>query len=410
MTYSSYWLTNVRLETGYQYNNNETITGTDTAIFHLLVENGKFTKIVPQETVISDNVIKYDAQKWLLLPTFKEMHIHLDKTYYGGPWKAVTPAKSIFDRFAEEKELLPQLLPTAKDRAEKILNLLIGFGSTHVRTHVNIDPVVGLKNLEATLDALQTFSGKISHEIVAFPQHGLLQSGVESLVREALKHGATHVGGVDPHTVDGNIEKSLNTIIEMAVDTNSEIDIHIHDRDHLGLFTMNRLADLTEQARLHNKVTVSHAFGFAGIPDTKAAELAARFAQLGIEVTSTVPIGKLIMPIPLLKEKGVQVSLGTDSLTDHWSPFGNGDNLEKAGRLAELYGYADEWSLSQSLKFITGGKTPLDKQGKQVWPVVGDDADMNLVKASCSAEAVARRATREAVFYKGTLLSGSLSH
>ncbi len=408
MKHSSYWLTNVRLETGYQYKNG-LVVSTDTSIFHILIEDGKFAKIIPEATPINDDVIQYDAQKWLLLPTFKEMHIHIDKTYYGGPWKAVTPAKSIFERFAEEKELLPQLLPTAKERAEKILDLLIGFGSTHVRTHVNIDPVVGLKNLEASLEALASFSGKISPEIVAFPQHGLLHSGVESLVREALKNGATHVGGVDPHSVDGNIEKSLDTIIEMAVDTNSEVDIHIHDRDHLGLFTMNRLADLTEQAGLHYKVTVSHAFGFAGIPDIKAAELAERFAHLGIAVTTTVPIGKIIMPLPLLKEKGVQVSLGTDSLTDHWSPFGNGDNLEKAGRLAELYGYVDEWSLSQSLGFITGGKTPLNKQGKQVWPAVGDDADMNLVKASCTAEAVARRATREAVFYKGTLLSGSLS-
>lgn len=408
MTHSSYWLKNVRLETGYQFKD-DIVTGTNTSIFHILIENGKFAEIVPESTFISDDVIKYDARKSLMLPTFKEMHIHIDKTYYGGPWKAVTPAKNIFDRFAEEKELLPQLLPTAKERAMKILDLLIGFGSTHVRTHVNIDPVIGLKNLEASLEALASFSGKISHEIVAFPQHGLLHSGVASLVKEALTNGATHVGGVDPHSVDGNIEKSLNTIIEMAVDTNSEVDIHIHDRDHLGLFTMNRLADLTEQAGLHNKVTVSHAFGFAGVPDIKAAELAERFAHLGIAVTTTVPIGKLIMPIPLLTEKGVPVLLGTDSLTDHWSPFGNGDNLEKVGRLAELYGYVDEWSLSQSLRFATGGKTPLNKQGKQVWPIVGDDADMNLVKASCSAEAVARRATREAVFYKGTLLSGSLS-
>lgn len=32
---------------------------------------------------------------------------------------------------------------------------------------------------------------------MAFPQHGLLRSQVEPLMREALRMGATHVGGVD---------------------------------------------------------------------------------------------------------------------------------------------------------------------------------------------------------------------
>lgn len=30
-----------------------------------------------------------DAKGLLMLPVFKDMHIHLDKTFYGGPWKAV---------------------------------------------------------------------------------------------------------------------------------------------------------------------------------------------------------------------------------------------------------------------------------------------------------------------------------
>lgn len=407
MSHSSYWLTNVCLETGYQYENGKVI-GTETDIFHILIENSKIAEIVSSNTQLDNDFVRYDARKLLMLPTFKEMHIHIDKTYFGGPWKAVKPSASIFDKFEEERELLPKLLPTAKDRAEKMLDLLLGFGSTHVRTHCNIDPVIGLKNLEATMQALDSFTGKLSYEVVAFPQHGLLRSEATKLIRDAMRQGATLVGGVDPHTVDGNIDQSLNTIMDIAVEAKAGVDIHIHDRDHLGIHTMNRLADFTEQAGLKGKVTVSHAFGFAGVPEGIAVELAGRFAELGIGITSTVPIGKLIMPIPLLRDQNVKVELGTDSITDHWSPFGTGDNLEKAGRLAELYRYVDELSLSQSLGFITGGKTPLNKEGERLWPNVGDEASLNLVEATCSAEAVARRAKREAVFFKGNLVSGSL--
>ncbi|MBB4826231.1 cytosine/adenosine deaminase-related metal-dependent hydrolase [Sporosarcina luteola] len=407
MNQSSYWLTNVRLETGYHYEN-ERVVGTKTDLHHIKIENGNITEILTGPTPPADELFKLDAKEQLMLPAFREMHIHIDKTYYGGPWQAIKPSKGILDKFAEERELLPQLLPTAKDRAEKILDLLLGFGSTHVRTHCNIDPVVGLRNLEATMEALDSYSDKLSSEVVAFPQHGLLRSGVEQFMREALKQGATLVGGVDPYTVDEDIDKSLSMIFDIAVEANAGVDIHLHERDSLGIHTMHRLADFTEQAGLQGNVTVSHAFGFANVPTGKVVELAERFAELGIGITSTVPIGKLIMPIPLLHDKNVQVDLGTDSLTDHWSPFGTGDNLEKAGRLAELYGYVDELSLSQALGFITGGTTPLDKEGKQTWPVVGDEASWNLVHATCSAEAVARRANRGAVFFRGNLVAGSI--
>lgn len=61
----------------------------------------------------------------------------------------------------------------------------------------------------------------------------------------------------------------------------------------------------------------------------------------------------------------------------------------------------DEYSLSSALKYATGGITPLNQAGEQVWPKVGDDASMMLVDAACSAEAIARRATVESLFFKG---------
>ncbi|GGE68545.1 amidohydrolase family protein [Priestia taiwanensis] len=403
----AYWLLNVRLESSYHYENNR-VVATETELSHIRVEDGKIVEIVYGALPQTNNLPIIDTKGLLMLPSFKEMHIHIDKTYYGGPWKAVKPVTSIFGRIEEECELLPKQLPTAQERAEKMLAMMLGFGSTHIRTHCNIDPTIGLKNLEATMLALETFSGKLSHEVVAFPQHGLLRSDVSALVRQAMKQGATLVGGVDPATVDENIEKSLHTIMDIAVEADAGVDIHIHDRDSLGIFTMNRLADLTEEAGWQGRVTVSHAFGFANVQGGVAEELAERFAELDMTVTSTVPTGAITMPIPMLHEKGVNVELGNDSITDHWSPFGMGDNLELVGRLAEVYRYIDELSLSQALGFITGGKTPLNREGKRIWPNIGDQASVVFLPASCSAEAVARRTELQAVMYKGNVVAGEI--
>ncbi|MEK4914713.1 amidohydrolase family protein [Bacillus sp. FSL E2-8887] len=402
-----YWLTNVKLETGYTYEEAK-ISQTETEICSLLIEDGRIKRII-SGIAQEEGTLTFDANRLLVLPAFEEMHIHIDKTYYSGPWKACMPGENIFTRFNEEKTILPKQLATAQDRAENMLELLLRNGATNIRTHCNVDPVIGLRNLEATLAALGTYKDRLSGRIVAFPQHGLLRSNSMQLVKDAMRMGAQLVGGVDPATVDNDIEKSLHTIMDIAVEFNADVDIHLHDANNLGTFTMKRLASLTEEAGWQGRVTISHALGLGGVTDKEAEEVAERLAALKIDITSTVPIGKQVIPIPLLDRKGVKVSLGNDSITDHWSPFGTGDMLQKANRLAERFGWSDERSLGKALRFITGGKETLNNEGKRVWPNVGDEASFVLTNATCAAEAVARQTEKRVVMYKGNVVIGDLN-
>lgn len=406
MVMTLYWLTNVKLETGYTYEEAK-ISQTETGICSLLIEDGRIKRII-SGIAQEEGTLTFDANRLLVLPAFEEMHIHIDKTYYSGPWKACMPAENIFTRFNEEKTILPKQLATAQDRAENMLELLLRNGATNIRTHCNVDPVIGLRNLEATLAALGTYKDRLSGRIVAFPQHGLLRSNSMQLVKDAMRMGAQLVGGVDPATVDNDIEKSLHTIMDIAVEFNADVDIHLHDANNLGTFTMKRLASLTEEAGWQGRVTISHALGLGGVTDKEAEEVAERLAALKIDITSTVPIGKQVIPIPLLDKKGVKVSLGNDSITDHWSPFGTGDMLQKANRLAERFGWSDERSLGKALRFITGGKETLNNEGKRVWPNVGDEASFVLTNATCAAEAVARQTEKRVVMYKGNVVIGDL--
>ncbi|MGH0428928.1 amidohydrolase family protein [Bacillus hominis] len=401
-----YWLTNVLLESGYTYEEAE-ISRTETEMCSLLIEDERVKKII-SGTVREEGTLTFDANGLLVLPAFEEMHIHIDKTYYGGPWKACMPAENIFTRFNEEETILPKQLETAQHRAENMLELLLRNGATNIRTHCNVDPVIGLRNLEATLAALETYKDRLAGRIVAFPQHGLLRSNSVQLVKDAMRMGANLVGGVDPATVDNDIEKSLHTIMDIAVEFNADVDIHLHDANNLGTFTMKRLASLTEEAGWQGRVTISHALGLGGVTDKEAEEVAERLAALKIDITSTVPIGKQVIPIPLLDKKGVKVSLGNDSITDHWSPFGTGDMLQKANRLAERFGWSDERSLGKALRFITGGKETLNNEGKRVWPNVGDEASFVLTNATCVAEAVARQTEKCVVMHKGNVVIGNL--
>ncbi|MFJ7755713.1 amidohydrolase [Peribacillus muralis] len=405
---NSFWLKNARLECGYQKEDGR-VTGTMTDLFHLLIDDGKITRIVKAGEPIPNDVPAEDAEGLLVLPSFIEKHVHLDKTLMGDVWRACTPSSSVIERFENEKKVLPTIATSTQKRAETLLEVLLASGSTHVRTHVDIYPEVRLQNLEQVQVALKTYSNRLSSEIVAFAQHGLLRSNSVKLVREALRNGAGIVGAVDPATIDNDIEASLVQMMDLAVEANADVDLHLHDPGHLGTFTMKRLAALTKQAGWEGRVAISHAFGIGDVSRAEAYDLADILRDAGVSIVTSVPINRQMPPVDVLQERGVEVAVGNDNIFDVWSPLGNGDILERAGRLAERFKWVDEVSLSQALGYITGGKTPLDERGNQVWPKAGDAASLVLIDASCSAEAIARRSERRAVMYNGSIVSGSLS-
>ncbi len=249
---STFWITNALLESGFHYENNVAIE-TITEKVHILIDNGFITAIVAASTPLSDQLPKKDARNLLILPSFIEKHCHLDKTLIGDSWRSCRQVANRIERCNFEKNLLPTLATTTKERAEALLQVLVNAGSTHIRTHVDIYPEAGLHYLKAVQQALTTFDGRLSHEIVAFPQHGLLRTNSKVLVRAALREGANLVGGVDPAVIDGDIEASLQQMMDIAVEANVGIDLHLHDPSHLGIFTMRRLASTYRRCRLAGK-------------------------------------------------------------------------------------------------------------------------------------------------------------
>ncbi|WP_232492736.1 amidohydrolase [Novosphingobium kaempferiae] len=407
---ASFLLRNVLLETGYVREGAD-VVGTQTAKASVLVRDGKIAAILPAAAPAPMGTEVRDGQGMLLLPSFRDMHIHLDKTFYGGPW--VPPRKrkgGIRGQIELEQTLLPQLLPTLEERAGKLVDLLQSNGTTFARSQCNVDPVIGTKHVELLKHALDSRADGFGHEIVAFPQHGFVSANLIPTMRAAMAAGATHVGGIDPTTLDGGMEKSVDAMMQVAVDMKKGVDIHLHEPGASGIAAIRRIADTVErEPSLRGKVTLSHAFSMMSISDGEMADLAARLASLDMSVASTLPFGTRMMPIPILLDKGVKVYTGTDSVEDHWSVFGSGDVLEKAKLACQLYGWSDEYGISQSLKIATGGPTPLNAKGEQVWPRAGDAADMVLVPASCSAEAVARLTPRKVVMYAGNVVSGALA-
>ncbi|WP_409177893.1 amidohydrolase family protein [Brevibacillus fortis] len=403
----AFWLTNVRLDKGFE-TGDDGVFHTISEICHLKIEDGKIAEIVSANQPLDTTLPQEDAKGLLALPSFVEKHNHLDKTYAGAAWKSCLPPKKLIDRLEFEATEMPMMTGTTKERAQAMLQLHMKGGATHVRTHVNIDPYIGLKNLEGVRAALEEYSDRLTYEIVAFPQQGLLRTQASSLMRQAMKEGATLVGGLDPAGIDNELEGSLREMMDIAVEANADVDIHLHDPGTLGFYTIKRLLDLTEEAGWQNRLAISHAFALGDVSMEESSDMADRLSQLGTMIMTTVPINRAMPPVPMLHAKGVHVALGYDGFYDSWSPYGTGDMLDKLNRLVERYRWVDEKSLVQSLYFITGGKTTLDKDGNRAWPKVGDEASIVFAESSCSAEAIARKSRRAAVMFKGKIVHGAM--
>ncbi|CAH0217733.1 amidohydrolase [Chryseobacterium sp. Bi04] len=396
-----YSLKNVRLETGFEYENEE-VTGTKTDLFSIDIEDGKIKAVRINDP--ASNAI--DAKGYLMLPAFRDMHIHLDKTLYGLPWKALSPKRrTVKDMIAYEQEIIPELLKTSVERAEQLISLQQRYGTHFARAHFNIDPTSGLQSLEHLEQALENKKDSFRAELVAFPQHGVYYTETLPLMKEAAQlKSVGFIGGLDPLSIDGSIEKVMDFTVQLALDHHKGIDIHLHEVGESGMKTINYLIDKAiENPELQGKTFVSHAFALAHLSPKETQQIAERLAEGKVGIASSVPFKGTVMPIPTLKKHGVDVLIGNDNVQDYWSTFGSGNMLQKANLIAELYGYATELALSRALQFATQGILPLDEKGNQQWPKTGDKAAVVFTGASCSAEAVSRMTTIEALMNDGNL-------
>lgn len=397
-----YILKNVRLETGFVYEGDE-VVHTKTGLFSVAISNGKI-KSISANTPNDSHAI--DGRGLLMLPAFKDMHIHLDKTFYGGPWQATRRRTGgVKSMIALEQQILPEMLKTSTDRAEKLIELLQSKGSSFARSHVNIEPTSKLQSLKNLQKALENKKDSFGAELVVFPQHGVFYTDSVPYLKDAAQMNIDFIGGVDPYSIDGSIERTIDFTVQLALDNNKGIDIHLHESGESGLKTVEYLIKkVNENPVLKKKTYISHCFVLGKLEKSKQEEIAEQLGAANIGIVSTIPFGGLIMPIPTLYKHNVTVLTGNDSIIDHWNTWGSGSVLQKANLMAQLYGYFTEFLLSRSLKLATANVLPLDDKGMQQWPKAGDAADAVLIDASCSAEAVSRVSPVKSLIHQGNIV------
>ena len=95
-----------------------------------------------------------------------------------------------------------------------------------MRTHLEVDPGVGLRGLVGVLPLVRDYAWAIDLQICVFPQEGLLNNpGTDQLMVEALKRGCGAVGAA-PYT-DSDPRGQIDRVFEMAREFDVDVDMHL---------------------------------------------------------------------------------------------------------------------------------------------------------------------------------------
>ncbi|WP_084464204.1 amidohydrolase family protein [Microtetraspora fusca] len=340
----------------------------------------------------------------LLLPAFVDGHSHLDKTFLGAPWQPHIPGGTIRERVEAELRIRRGLAVPVAERALRLAHRMVGHGTGHIRSHVDVDPEAGLANLHAVLEVRERVRDLMTVQIVAFPQSGVTTApGVPDLLDAALRDGADLVGGLDPHGFDGDVDGQLDVVFGLAERHGVGVDIHLHDPGEIGAGQLRDIAARTAALGLGGRVTVSHAYCLGEVADATLARTASALAAAGVSILTNGPAGSM-PPVLRLREAGVRVFAGSDNIRDAWWPYGTGDMLERAtiiGLRGDLM-TDDELRVAASLVTTEAAAAlGLDRYGLEP----GSRADLVAVAAASVAEAVAAHPRRLMVMHAGRVVA-----
>ena len=307
----------------------------------IAIRDGRIAAIEPQ--IAADGPAE-DLRGRLVLPGFVETHIHLDKSCildrcraeHGTLEEAIAQVAAAKRAFTEED---------IYDRARRTLEKAIVQGTTRMRTHVEVDPRVGLRCFNAIRKLKADYAWAIDLELCVFPQEGMINDpGAEELLIKACEQGADLIGGC-PYT-DSDPEGQIERIFGIAQRFDLDIDFHLDFDLDPSWMHLDEVCRQTEQRRWGGRVAIGHVTKLSAIEHDRLDHIGRRLAQAGVAVTvlpatdlflmgnshnHSVPRG--VAPAHRLIRHGVTCSLATNNVLNPFTPFGDCSLI----RMANLY-------------------------------------------------------------------------
>ena len=325
------------------------------------IEGGRIVAIEPALAADGETV---DVDGRYVAPGFVETHIHLDKS-------------CILDRISAQRGGLSEAIDevarlkrefTAEDvyqRAKRTLEKCVLNGTTHIRTHLEVDPVIGLRSLEGILPLVDEFRWALDLEICIFPQEGLLNNpGTDELIVEGLRRGGSVVGAA-PYT-DSDPKGQIDRIFSIAREFDVDIDMHLDFGPDAESLDLDYVCELTERYGYGGRVAIGHVTKLSALPPERLMEKAKLLASAGVAVTVLPSTDLYLMgrhqehsmmrgvaPVHRLLAEGVNCTLSTNNVLNPFTPFGDCSLVRMANLYANICHVGGQGGLEDCFDMVT---------------------------------------------------------
>lgn len=325
----------------------------DSIPIDLYIEGNRIVRTF-QDNINPDRII--DARGNLVIPGLINPHTHLDKAGLADQITNVSgTVQEARQKMLESKHSIS--VADIKFRAGKVIEESIRYGVTAIRTHIDVDPTIGLRGIQALLELKTEYQGRIDLQIVAFPQEGISESiGTYDLMVEALRMGADVVGG---HlSIVRDHREHSQTVFQLAQEFNRPVDIHVDfdiDRDYsrcitrvdgktypenLGIVWM---AEEVLNRGYNGRAAASHLCGLDSISPNLSTNVVNLIHDANIAVIALAPgnlflqgrldrcnVRRGVTKVKELQQASVRVTFGPDNIRDPFNPIGSPDMILNA--------------------------------------------------------------------------------
>jgi cytosine/creatinine deaminase len=353
----------------------------------------------PRFGAASEPPPEIDLAGRLISAPLVETHIHLDKS-------------CILERCRAEEgtlaEAISEVTRAKRDfddtdvyaRAQRTLKRCVAQGTGVMRTHVEIDPGIGLTGFHAVQRLAHDWRWAIDVELCVFPQEGMLNNpGTEALLVQALREGA-QVLGACPYT-DSDPAGQIERIFQIAREHDVDIDMHLDFGDTPEQMWIEQVAQATQRYRWGGRVAVGHVTRLSTLAPERFAAIGRQLADAGVAVTvlpstdlylmgrgRTHDVIRAVTPAHRLLAQGVNCSISTNNVLNPFTPFGDCSLTRMANLYANVCQVGRRDEVRACFEMVTRRSAQLLRRTHYA-PSVGASADLVVLDCASSEAAVA---------------------
>ena len=341
-----------------------------------------------------------DAAGNLIMPTYVNGHIHLDKCFLQEkmrPNKDYTFGECLELTWEHKANYTTEDILERAGRAikEGVLN-----GTTVFRAFADVDSIGKLRGLDGLLALREQWRGVVHIEVVAFPQEGIIRDpGTAELMEEAMRLGADVVGGLPWfEMLDEDARSHIDFCFELAKRYDKDIHMLVDDTDNPLSRSLEYLAVATLREGYQGRVSASHCGALAAYNEVHAHKVMDLLKQAGVSISSNPhislvvqgrydqePIRRGITRVKQLWQHGVNVFSSQDDVADPFYPFGRNDQQEVVSYLCHTAHMAAPSEIEAAFNFVTfNAARALRLPDYGLEP--GCKADLNVLAASTLRE------------------------